>query len=710
MQPVQMEPRDYLRALAKRWVFIALFTLAVTLAGGVYCLTMPAKFAATARVLVRGQESPVAVLVGGERRGLGTAQYSLATYAKLMVSSENARRVAERLAHRTSGEPIVADPSEIVQALSATEEPPDVIRVEAEASRPELAIAFANEAAESFVGLVGELQRAQETAARQFVEEQLARTSDEITRVARQLQQLRRQMNVSPVVAPAGEGEQGQYVNLLQRATDELAAADARRAALRAALGQVEAELRTYKPFTVQQRPAPNPLREQLQQQLLSYQAALAEMQTRYTADHPAVVDLQERIAELQKQIQALPATVSRTEVVTPAGYGALQERAQQLRQQLAEVEGQRSALQATVASLTRQAERAAQLEQQTDELQARLRLLRDVQQQLVADLQVHKMNEAVQAQGATVLDRAVAARSKTPRLSKALMFAFVLALAASCVLAIFFELIDDTIHDPDDLRRHTTLPYLGTVPRIQKTELPLVLVNAPKSPYAEAYRSLRSQINFRLWERPGKVLLVTSTLAGEGKTLTLCNLAVAYAQAGQTVLVFDADLRRPAAHLFFEVDNSRGFTNAIVGEAQLAEVMVETTVPGVRLVPSGPLPPNPAELLESERARQLLQQARELADVVFLDSPPCLLMTDAALLASQADHVILVVWAGHVRARELQQAREALEASRASLLGVVLNRVPITRGGYYYYYYYYYGYGPELAEAAAEPPGSKES
>ncbi|MCD6352192.1 MAG: polysaccharide biosynthesis tyrosine autokinase [Armatimonadetes bacterium] len=697
----QLEPRDYLRALVKRWVLMVLFTLTVTLAGGVYSLTMPAKYTATARVLMRPQVPTVSVVVKGQRRGLATTQLSLSTYAKLLTSSENAKRVAQRLAARTSGDRIIADPAEIVRSLRATTEPPDVIAVHAEASTPEQAIAFANEAADSFVVIVGDFQRAYETAARQFVESQLQRTTEEIDRVTAQLEKLREESNISPAVAPAVAEGSTQYVSLLQRYTDQLKQVRSQVAATEADLQRARDLLSKTQPYEVATHPAPNPLRQNLEKQLVSYQAALADMLGRYTEDHPAVQDLKDRIKELQTQIEALPPTVEETTATSNASYFKLQSEITALERKLAELQAKESSLRQTVTELTGEAKSAARLQQKTEELTARLRLLRDMQRQLAGDLQVHKMNEAIKSEGAAVLDRAVTAQSKTPRLSKALLFSFVLGLAASCGLAIFFELIDDTIHDPDDLRRYTELVYLGMVPRLEQTESPLVVVASPKSPYAEAYRSIRSQVNFRLWEKPGKVLLVTSALASEGKTMTVANLGAAYAQAGQSVILVDTDLRRPALHHMFDLDNSRGFTNVIVGEAKLTDVLHETGVTGLRVVPSGPLPPNPARLLESERAGEALQQARDMADLVMLDSPPCLVLTDATILSSHSDHVIMVVQAGQLNARELQRAQQALEAGRAPILGVVLNRVPLSRGGYYYYYYYYYyGYGQELREA----------
>ncbi len=694
----QLELRDYVRALTKRWIFLVLFTSTVTLAGGVYSLTMPADYVATARVLMRPQVPGVNVLVAGERRGLGSTDLSLATYAKLLTSSENAKRVAQRLASRTSGQRIIADPAEIVNSLKATVEPPDVIAVEASAPTPEQAMAFANEAADSFVVVVGDFQRAYETAARQFLEEQLSRNAEEVKLIERQLEALREQANVSTASLPAEAQGTAQYVSLLQRYTDELKAVSSEVEATRADLARAEQQLRRTKRYVVENRPMVNPLRESLQKQLVSYQAALADMLGRYTADHPAVLDLKDKIRAIESQIDELPATVTETTTVANAAYANLTEEVSALQRKLAQVSAKRSSLAATVAELSGEAKSAAKLQQRTEEITARLSLLRDMQKQLAGDLQVHKMNEAIKSEGAAVLDRAVTAQSKTPRLSKALGFSFVLGLAAACALAIFFELLDDTIHDPDDLRRYTDLTYLGMVPRLEQNESRLVVVAAPKSPYAEAYRSIRSQVNFRLWEKPGKVLLITSALAGEGKTMTVCNLGAAYAQAGQSVVLIDTDLRRPAIHDLYGVQPARGFTNVIVGDAKLPDVTLETDVPGLRVVPSGPLPPNPAQLLENDRARQAIEEAREMADLIILDSPPCLLITDAAVLASYADSVVLVIQAGQINARELQRARQALEAGRTPLLGVILNRVALSRGGYYYYYYYYYyGYGQKM-------------
>jgi capsular exopolysaccharide synthesis family protein len=712
-QVSQMQLRDYVRALAKRWLFIVLFTLTVALAGGVYSLTAPSKFEASARVLLRNElPGMMVVMTGAEQRGgFGPSGLSLETYAKLLTSSENAKRVSQRLAARTSGQRIVVDPAEIVRDITAITEPPDVIRVDATAPTESESMAYANESADSFIVLVGDFQRAQETAARQFVDEQLTKTNEEVDRLVVALGDLRQRANMTVTVEPSRQqGETSQYVNLLQRYTDDLYRMDASVGATEARLRDANAQLAKRRPYSVSRHPADNPLAGELSRQLLAYQTALADVQSRYTPDHPAVQDLKGRITLIEKQLAKLPPVVSATNAVPDPTYDNLTRLQSDLQQQIADQRAQRGTMSAALTKVAAQTKTAQQVAQAAEQLQARLEMLRGVQERLVRELQVHKMNEAIKSEVAAVLDRSVMATPKTPRLSKMLIFSMVMGLAVSCALALLFELLDDTIRDPDDVKRYTDLAYLGMVPRMERLEDTLVVVAAPKSPYAEAYRSIRTQINFRLWERPGRAMLFTSALAGEGKTLTVCNVAAAYAQAGQKVLLVDADLRRPSAHKVLGIDNSRGLSNVIVGEATIDEAVVETRVPGLVVIPSGPLPPNPAELLESDAAKKVFEELKTRADIVLFDSPPCLVIPDASIIASSVDHALLVIQSGQLNARELRQAKEVLEATRSDILGVIVNRVPITRGGYYYYYYYYYYYGYGGARQQQQPPPEQPS
>ncbi|NSW84417.1 MAG: CpsD/CapB family tyrosine-protein kinase [Syntrophothermus sp.] len=209
-----------------------------------------------------------------------------------------------------------------------------------------------------------------------------------------------------------------------------------------------------------------------------------------------------------------------------------------------------------------------------------------------------------------------------------------------------------------------------------------------PKSPLAEAYRTLRTSIHFSASGEPLRTLLITSAGPSEGKSTTLANLAIAMAQAGGKVLVVDADLRKPNQHKIFNVLNGAGLTNHLVEGTSLDGVIQETEVPGLYVLPCGPIPPNPSELLGSRRMEDFLKEVRERFDTVLFDSPPVVAVTDATVLAPRLDGVVLVVRSKVARIDLTREARELLEKTGARLIGVVLNAVRLPAEDYYYYYY----------------------
>jgi capsular exopolysaccharide synthesis family protein len=288
------------------------------------------------------------------------------------------------------------------------------------------------------------------------------------------------------------------------------------------------------------------------------------------------------------------------------------------------------------------------------------------------------------------VIDHPISAVEISPSLGRALGFSLMLGLACGVGLALFLEALDDTLHSPEDISAYTEAAFLGMVPLLEDPTQGLITVLSPKSPPAEAYRTLRSNIHFAQVDHPAQTFLVTSAGAGEGKTMTTANLAAVFAQAGQEVLLIDTDLRRPSLHRIFNLPSDRGLTNVLVGETTLDDVILDTEVPGLRLVPTGPLPPNPAELLESEQMNRIIARARDVADVVFFDSPPAIVLTDAVILSSKIERVILVAEAGQVTRDAFNEMCRLIANARGTILGVVLNKLRLSAGDYYYYYYYY--------------------
>lgn len=216
-----------------------------------------------------------------------------------------------------------------------------------------------------------------------------------------------------------------------------------------------------------------------------------------------------------------------------------------------------------------------------------------------------------------------------------------------------------------------------------------LVASADPKSVASEAYRTLRTNIQFSSLDHPVRTLAVTSSGPGEGKSTIVANLAVVIAQAGHKCILVDCDLRKPVQHNIWGVSSRRGLTSAVLGKAPLEEVLFETPVPGLSIIPSGPKPPNPAELLSSQAMERVMAELKERADWVIYDTPPSVAVTDAAILGRKVDGCLLVVNANAVPRDVALRAKENLLAAKANLLGVVLNRVQFGSGyGYYYYYY----------------------
>ena len=219
---------------------------------------------------------------------------------------------------------------------------------------------------------------------------------------------------------------------------------------------------------------------------------------------------------------------------------------------------------------------------------------------------------------------------------------------------------------------------------------MPLVTETQPKSAAAEAYRTLRINIQFASLDQPHRILIVTSASAGEGKTTTAANFGVVCAQSGLRVCVIDADLRRPALHRIFGLPNGQGLTTALLEDRPIATLAQRTRVPNLSVLTTGPSAPNPAELAGSKRMRQLLEHATTDFDLLVCDTPPIVAVADAVSLAAQCDGVIFVVKTGAVQQEVIKRTLGQIEAVKGRILGVVLNSYNARRDGYYYDHYRY--------------------
>jgi capsular exopolysaccharide synthesis family protein len=215
-----------------------------------------------------------------------------------------------------------------------------------------------------------------------------------------------------------------------------------------------------------------------------------------------------------------------------------------------------------------------------------------------------------------------------------------------------------------------------------------LIVYEDAKSPISEAYRTLRTNIHFAKGDGEIKTVMFTSSGPGEGKSTTAANTAVALAQSGKKVIIVDCDLRKPVQHKIFGKSN-KGLTNIFAEDIPIESVIQQTQVENLYLLTSGPIPPNPSELLGGKKLVEVLDALKSQADYVIIDAPPVIAVTDACVLASKVDGVNLVIGAGLIRPEMAQKAKELITKAKGHLLGVILNRVEIEEEHAYYYYYY---------------------
>ncbi|MBI5830432.1 MAG: hypothetical protein HZB20_13050 [Chloroflexi bacterium] len=371
------------------------------------------------------------------------------------------------------------------------------------------------------------------------------------------------------------------------------------------------------------------------------------------------------------------------------------------------------------VAASATSAKQIQDAQQQQTILQAQINQWQSTYAQLTATLGKGSVNYV------TIIEPAVIPRTPiSPKISLNVMLAAAIGLTLSVAAAFLLEYLDDTIRSPEEVRALIGAPILTTIGKIEGEGYPSKLIAEldTRSPLTESYRALRTNLQFLALDAPLRTILVTSSGPGEGKSVTAANLAVIMARAGVPVILVDADLRRSVIHKIFGLENHTGLTSWLVGQKDVRalagtrfwtdaapsssgplESFVQTTrVPGLRVVTSGPLPPNPAEVLGSTRMRDFLEEATQLAEIVIVDSPPCVTVTDAAVLSRWTDGVLLVLDGQNTHRQAAKRAKENLDAVNAKVLGSVINRIDANAGGYYAYYssYYYYGESAKPAKA----------
>jgi polysaccharide biosynthesis transport protein len=373
----------------------------------------------------------------------------------------------------------------------------------------------------------------------------------------------------------------------------------------------------------------------------------------------------------------------------SPALQGRQAEFQASIDSDLKATQAQIAATQAEAETLSGLTNRTAKQDADLQTLEGRLVSLRSTYATLLSYASGNETNLL------SVVEPAVAPPAPvSPRPLLNALLAAVLGLLVVGGIAFGAEYLDDSIKSAEEVQEVTGLSTLGTIARMKggrnRSEIyRLAVLLYPRSAVTETYRTLRANIEFASVDAPLRTLLVTSSIPGEGKTVTAANLAVVFAQAGRRVLLVDVDMRKPGVHIIFDLPNAHGLSSLLRSdEATLDAVTQPTEEPSLRILTTGPLPPNPAELIGSQRMRAVLDRIEQAFDFVIFDSPPLQAVTDAAILSSLLDGTLLVIDAGRSHRRPVGLARETLARAGAHTLGVVLNRVPVRSHANYASYY----------------------
>lgn len=282
------------------------------------------------------------------------------------------------------------------------------------------------------------------------------------------------------------------------------------------------------------------------------------------------------------------------------------------------------------------------------------------------------------------------------PRVTLNTALGAILGLMAGVGYVLLRELLNDTVRDPDVLARRTDIPIIGHILHFDTSVQELITLDSPRSPSAETFRSLRLYLRYANVDQTLRSVVVTSASPSEGKSVLAANLAVVMAQSGHNTLLIDGDLRKPRQHRIFDISNRNGFSELFLhDEKMLMENISETVVDNLHVLTSGALPPNPADILESQKANKLIEEAEKQFDTVIIDAPPTLMLTDAAALSRHTDGVIVVVHVGQTKLKMVQRTIDRLQQVDANILGIILTgiRQDEMYGGYYYNYYGGYEY-----------------
>lgn len=675
--------REYLNLLRRRKMVVLQTFVAVLVIGIVVTLATKPLFRSETAILVENKAPTVAQVDTSNPMGsalLPGQGHSVSTQLEVL-QSDNVLIAA----FKDAGVPM-----DMVNVKAEQVADTEVIKITAESNNPRFAEKVARQLPTSYKDYIltstnGDVQNAANFTTKQLDKEQTA-----LDEAEKALQRFNKARHITDL-----DTERTASINAYQAAQADVdrekAVIDGIQARLDELLGK-QASLATTTATPVE---TTNPQIEIQKNNIALLEAQRTGMMANFGPKHPRMIELDANIAKLKENLKSLAPTVTVTSTAPNPLKTQYDDKITETRAQRVQEQAQLKQVHARAAKASAQLDKYGQMGSKLKQLLDDVDLHRSRYMGLQKSSSDLEMRLEASPIPLRVITPAGAAEQVRPKKLNNLLFSVVIGLLLGFCFALLQEFIDDRINSPDEARRLLGTPVLGYVPLIE-TEGTRLLNQAKGHGYLlESYRVMRSNVQFANVDTALQTIQVTSTTPGEGKSLTAANLAVAMALDGKRVILVDCDLRRPTVHSKFGVDQRPGLTNVLVGHSTLEDALQSTSVTGLSLLTSGPLPPNPAELLNSRAMTQLLESLKETADTVILDSPPCLAAADAQVLSAKVDGVLFVIQFGDVKKSAVRHAVDMLRQAHAQILGVVFNKIELTenRDDYFYNSYRYYNY-----------------
>lgn len=691
----ELHLRDYWKIILKyRWFALSVFIIVVTI-GTVWTFMQRPVYRATSTIWIEKEAPKVVSFQEVLTVDTSTTDYYQTQY-QILQSHTIARKVIFKLKLYQNPEFVSPDglPQEppksyndvdigVVNAfLSKLKVEPvrnsRIVKINYETFTPELSALVANTIADVYID--------------QSLETKTGVSQEAVNWLQKKIEELRKKVEESEMKVQKYK-EENQIISIEERETitaqrlNEL-----NQQLMDAQVKRVEAETRymslkklSQEPEMIQstQEVIGNSFIQSLKAQEVELEKQYAEMSEKYGPKHPQLIRLRSQLDEIKHRINL---EVKKIINSIKTEYEVAKAREETIRNAFEEMK--------------REAQEFNKKSIEFGVLKRQAESDRQMYEILLKRLNEASVGEDIQAVNVRIVDRAVVPKFPVkPRKLLNLALSVLIGLVLGVGFAFFFDYLDNTFRTPEDVEDTLAIPFLGIVPDIKLKEgepedyRDLVVQKKTRSTSAEAFRSIRTNLLLSSAEHKPGVILITSPGPIEGKSLVSTNLALILAQTEERVLLIDGDMRKPRIHKVFGLDDSKGLSTLLTGHSDIKEVIFESGIPKLYLLPSGPRPPNPAELLGSNKMVEVISELRKRFNYIIIDSPPLIAVTDSAVLSKSVDGVVLVLKAGQTTRELAKRAHKNLKELNARVLGAILNDVDLEKDRYYYYYPYYYKY-----------------